>query len=163
MKYRMVEKEAFGLVGIMKRVPLIYEGVNPAIASMWQSLDEGTINTLKALSNVEPVGLLSASTNFSEGRLDGGELDHYIGVATTKEHPENLARLEVAASTWAVFESIGPFPETLQNIWGRIYAEWFPSSGYELAKGPEILWNENKDMSSPTYRSEIWIPVTKRQ
>ena len=163
MKYRMVEKGAFGLVGIMKRVPLIYEGVNPAIASMWQSLDEGTINTLKALSNVEPVGLLSASTNFSEGRLDGGELDHYIGVATTKEHPENLARLEVAASTWAVFESIGPFPETLQNIWGRIYAEWFPSSGYELAKGPEILWNENKDMSSPTYRSEIWIPVTKRQ
>ncbi len=163
MKYRMVEKEAFGLVGIMKRVPLIYEGVNPAIASMWQSLDEGTINTLKALSNVEPVGLLSASTNFSEGRLDGGELDHYIGVATTKEHPENLTRLEVAASTWAVFESIGPFPETLQNIWGRIYAEWFPSSGYELAKGPEILWNENKDMSSPTYRSEIWIPVTKRQ
>ncbi len=163
MKYRIVEKEAFGLVGIMKRVPLIYAGVNPAIASMWQSLDEGTINTLKALSNVEPVGLLSASTNFSEGRLDGGELDHYIGVATTKEHPENLARLEVAASTWAVFESIGPFPETLQNIWGRIYAEWFPSSGYELAKGPEILWNENKDMSSPTYRSEIWIPVTKRQ
>ena len=163
MKYRMVEKGAFGLVGIMKRVPLIYAGVNPAIASMWQSLDEGTINTLKALSNVEPVGLLSASTNFSEGRLDGGELDHYIGVATTKEHPENLTRLEVAASTWAVFESIGPFPETLQNIWGRIYAEWFPSSGYELAKGPEILWNENKDMSSPTYRSEIWIPVTKRQ
>ncbi len=163
MKYRIVEKEAFGLVGIMKRVPLIYAGVNPAIASMWQSLDEGTINTLKALSNVEPVGLISASTNFSEGRLDGGELDHYIGVATTKEHPENLTRLEVAASTWAVFESIGPFPETLQNIWGRIYAEWFPSSGYELAKGPEILWNENKDMSSPTYRSEIWIPVTKRQ
>ena len=163
MKYRMVEKEAFGLVGIMKRVPLIYEGVNPTIASMWQSLDEGTIKTLKALSNVEPVGLLSASTNFSEGRLDGGELDHYIGVATTKEHPENLTRLEVAAATWAVFESIGPFPETLQNIWGRIYAEWFPSSGYELVEGPEILWNENKDMSSPTYRSEIWIPVTKRQ
>lgn len=163
MNYRIVEKEAFGLVGIMKRVPLIYEGVNPAIASMWQSLDEGTIKTLKALSNVEPVGLLSASTNFSEGRLDGGELDHTIGVATTKEHPENLTRLEVAASTWAVFESIGPFPETLQNIWGRIYAEWFPSSGYELVEGPEILWNENKDVSSPTFRSEIWIPVAKRQ
>jgi AraC family transcriptional regulator len=58
---------------------------------------------------------------------------------------------------------VGPFPETLQNIWGRIYSEWFPTSGYEQAKGPEMLWNENKDMTSPTYRSEIWVPVWERQ
>lgn len=162
MKYRIEEKAEFGIVGIMKRVPLIYEGVNPAIAAMWASLDENTINTLKSLSNVEPKGLISASTNFSEGRLDGGELDHYIGVATTQEHPANLTRLEVPASTWAVFESVGPFPETLQNIWGRIYAEWFPTSGYEQVAGPEILWNEHKDVTSPTFRSEIWIPISKR-
>ncbi|MCB0194162.1 MAG: AraC family transcriptional regulator [Anaerolineae bacterium] len=163
MKYRIEEKEAFQIVGLMKRVPLIYEGVNPEIAAMWASLDEATITTLKALSNVEPQGMISASTNFSEGRLDGGELDHYIGVATTKESPENLATLEVPASTWAVFESVGPFPETLQNIWGRIYAEWFPASGYEQVAGPEILWNESKDVSSPTFKSEIWIPVLKRK
>jgi AraC family transcriptional regulator len=163
MNYRIEQKEKFRIVGIMKRVPLIYEGVNPEIAAMWESLDDDTIKTLKALSNVEPMGLLSASTNFSEGRLEGGELDHYIGVATTSDHPENLTRLEVPASTWAVFESVGPFPETLQNIWGRIYSEWFPSSNYEQAVGPEILWNENKDIDSPTFRSEIWIPVTKRK
>jgi AraC family transcriptional regulator len=162
MNYRIVEKAGFRIVGIMKRVPLIYEGVNPEIAAMWQSLDEDTINTLKALSNVEPIGLLSASTNFSEGRLDGGELDHYIGVATTRESPQNLTCLDVPASTWSVFESVGPFPETLQNIWGRIYSEWFPSSNYEQVNGPEILWNENKDVDSPTFRSEIWIPVSKR-
>ena len=162
MKYRIIEKEEFNIVGLTKRVPLIYEGVNPEIAAMWQSLDMDTIQTLKALSNVEPMGMISASTNFSEGRQDGGELDHYIGAATTQEPPDNLARLEVPASTWAVFESIGPFPETLQNIWGRIYSEWFPSSDYEQVKGPEILWNENKDVESPTFRSEIWIPVAKR-
>ena len=163
MKYRIEEKAEFRIVGIKKWVPLIYEGMNPEIEAMWKDLDDDTINTLKALSNVEPVGLIQASTNFSEGRLDGGELDHYIGVATTREHPENLTRLEVPASTWAVFESVGPFPETLQNIWGRIYSEWFASSGYEQAAGPEILWNENMDISSPTFRSEIWIPVLKRK
>jgi len=162
MNYRIIEKEAFGIVGIMKRVPLIYEGVNTEIAAMWQSLDETMISTLKALSNVEPMGLISASTNFSEGRLDGGTLDHIIGAATTLAHPENLSRLEVPASTWAVFESVGPFPETLQNIWGRIYAEWFPTSDFEQFAGPEILWNEQKDVTSPTFRSEIWIPVLKR-
>ncbi len=88
-----------------------------------------------------------------------GELDHYIGSATTKECPENLQELEVAASTWAVFEAVGPFPETLQKVWGRICSEWFPSSTYKQAEGPEILWNEHKDFASPAFRSEIWIPV----
>ena len=163
MNYRIVEKEGFAIVGLMRRVPLIYEGVNPYIAAMWSELNASLIATLKALSNVEPRGMISASTNFSEGRHDGGELDHYIGVATTHHQPEGLARLDVSASTWAVFESAGPFPETLQNIWGRIYSEWFPSTGYESVAGPEMLWNESKDTDSPTYRSEIWIPVRKRE
>lgn len=163
MNYRIVEKEAFRIVGIMKRVPLIYHGVNPEIAKMWQGLNEEAIRELKQLSNVEPRGLISASVNFSEGRLDNGQLDHYIGAATTKACPDHLASLEVQASTWAVFTAVGPFPDTLQNIWGRIFAEWFPSFGYELADGPEILWNEQKDVSSPTFASEIWIPVTKRK
>ncbi|WP_349727641.1 AraC family transcriptional regulator [Peribacillus frigoritolerans] len=163
MNYRIEEKEAFHIIGIKKRVPIIFNGVNPGIASMWKSLDEKTINELKNLSNVEPLGLLSASMNFSEGRMEEkGELDHYIGAATTREGPDNLTQLEVDASTWAVFEAVGPFPETLQNVWGRIYSEWFPSSNYEQREGPEILWNENKDMTSPTFRSEIWIPVLKK-
>ncbi|MFS0777862.1 AraC family transcriptional regulator [Neobacillus sp. 3P2-tot-E-2] len=163
MNYRIIEKESFNLVGIKKRVPIIFNGVNPEIAAMWQSLDMEKINTLKQLSNVEPMGLLSASTNFSKGRMEEkGELDHYIGVATTKDCPENLTKLEVPALTWAVFEAVGPFPETLQNVWGRIYSEWFPSSNYQLEVGPEMLWNEHKDVTSPTFRSEIWVPVISK-
>ncbi|HYE83535.1 MAG TPA: AraC family transcriptional regulator [Clostridia bacterium] len=163
MNYRVVEKEAFRIIGIMKRVPIVFSGVNPEIAAMWKELNDEMINKLKSLSNVEPSGIISASVNFSEGRMEEkGELDHYIGVSTTKECPDNLKKLEVPASTWAVFEAVGPFPATLQNIWGHIYSEWFPSSGYEQTEGPEILWNEHKDVTSPTFRSEIWIPVLKR-
>jgi AraC family transcriptional regulator len=163
MNYRIVEKGAFRIVGIKKRVPIIFKGVNPEIASMWKSLDDEKINKLKKLSNVEPLGLIQASTNFSEGRMEEkGELDHYIGVATTKECPDELAQLEVPASTWAVFEAIGPFPDTLQDVWGRIYSEWFPTSNYEQIEGPEILWNEDKDVTSPTFKSEIWIPVKEK-
>ncbi|MCR8982961.1 AraC family transcriptional regulator [Brevibacillus laterosporus] len=163
MNYRIEEKEAFRIVGIKKRVPIIFNGVNPEIASMWGNLDGETINKLKKLSNVEPMGLLSASANFSEGRMEEkGELDHYIGVATTKACPDNLTQLEVPALSWAVFEVIGPFPDTLQDVWGRIYSEWFPSSNYEQIEGPEILWNENKDVTSPTFKSEIWIPILKK-
>mgnify|MGYP003791200975 CR=1 FL=1 len=159
LNYRIVEKDAFRIIGLKKRVPIIFEGVNPEIASMWENIKE-VVNKLKELSNVEPLGIIQASTNFDEARMEEkGELDHYVGVATTKEPPSNMEQLEVPASTWAVFTSIGPFPETLQNIWGRIYSEWFPSSNYELSEGPEILWNESNDFDSPNFKSEIWIPV----
>jgi AraC family transcriptional regulator len=163
MNYRIIEKEAFKLVGFKKRVPIIFEGVNPEIAKMTELLVPEVIKELKSLSNVEPIGIISASTNFSEGRMEeNGRLDHYIGVATSSDETAEFDVLEIEASTWAVFESIGPFPETLQNIWGRIYSEWFPSSGYEAAIGPEILWNESPDTENPKHRSEIWIPVKKK-
>ncbi|PGS72816.1 AraC family transcriptional regulator [Bacillus cereus] len=163
MNYRIEEKEPFRIIGITKRVPIVFNGVNEEIVSMWKSLNPESIQTLKSLSNIEPTGIISASTNFSEGRMEEkGELDHYIGVATTKDCPEEFKQLEVAASTWAIFEAVGPFPDALQNVWGRIYSEWFPSSNYELAEGPEILWNESKDVSSPNFRSEIWVPVLKK-
>ncbi len=163
MNYRIVEKEAFRIVGMMKRVPIVFHGTNPEIDSMWAGLNEATIHTLKQLSDVEPYGLISASVNFSEERMEEqGGLDHYIGAATTKACPENMRCLEVLASTWAVFEAVGNFPETLQNVWGRIYSEWLPSASYELIEGPEILWNESKEVSAPGFRSEIWVPVTKR-
>ena len=164
MNYRIEEKKAFSIVGIKKRVPIVFNGVNLEISQMWESFDGEKISKLKELSNVEPLGLISASTNFSEGRMEEkGELDHYIGVATNKECPRDLSELKVSPSTWAVFEAVGPFPGTLQDIWGRIYSEWFPSSNYEIAEGPEILWNENKDVNSPKFKSEIWVPIIRRK
>lgn len=162
MNYRIVEKESFRIVGFKKRVPIIFGGVNPEIAKMTKRLTPEIIEQLKAFSNLEPTGIISASANFSEGRMDEkGELDHYIGVATLCDEMADFDTLNIDSGTWAVFESVGPFPETLQNVWGRIYSEWFPTSGYETVEGPEILWNESPDTGNPKYRSEIWIPVKK--
>ncbi|MDR7870720.1 MAG: AraC family transcriptional regulator [Tissierellaceae bacterium] len=162
MNYRIVKKDGFRIVGLKKRVPIIFEGVNPEIASMWKDIKEIS-NELKKLSNVEPFGFIQASVNFDEERIEEkGQLDNYIGVATTNACPSNMEYLEVRATSWAVFESTGPFPETLQNTWGRIYSEWFPSSNFEISEGPEILWNENSDFDSQTFRSEIWIPIKEK-
>jgi AraC family transcriptional regulator len=129
---------------------------------MWQSLTPDDITALKALCNVEPSGLVSASGNFAEGRAEGTQLDHFIGVATTDSDSGKWQSLAVAASTWAVFTARGKFPDALQNVWARIYAEWFATSGYEISEGPEMLWNESKDTAVPNFHSEIWIPVVKK-
>ena len=164
MNYRLEQKEAFHIVGLMKRVPIIFEGENPDIVKLAQSLTTKDIEQLKKLSNVEPKGIIQASTNFSDGRMEQkGELDHYIGVATTATTPGRFCQLAVPANTWAVFTVVGPFPQTLQETWGRIYAEWFPSSSYEQVAGPEIVSHASTDFSSPTFTSEIWIPIHKKE
>jgi len=164
MNYRLEQKEAFRIVGLMKRVPIIFQGENPDIVKLAQSLTTTDIEQLKKLSNVEPKGIIQASTNFSEGRMEQkGELDHYIGVATTATIPGRFCQLAVPANTWAVFTVVGPFPQTLQETWGRIYAEWFPSSSYEQVAGPEIVSLASTDFSSPTFTSEIWIPIHKKE
>ncbi len=163
MDYRIIEKGAFNIIGLKKRIKLIYEGVNPEIQAMYDSLSEEDIQDLVMFSDMEPKGLLNASVNFDEGRAEGTELDHFIGVATTQDYMGKWDLYSVPASTWAVFTTVGPFPEALQTTWARIGAEWLPVSGYEITKGPELLWcDENEDFDSPHFQSEIWIPVIKK-
>lgn len=47
MNYRIEQKEGFNIVGIMKRVPIIFEGENPEITAMWKSLTMEKIEQLK--------------------------------------------------------------------------------------------------------------------
>ena len=162
MDYRIIEKGAFKLVGIQKRITLQYEGANPEAAAMWQSLTPADIAELKGIANIDPIGLLSASFNFEDGRGDGSQLDQFLGVATDKPHAERWQVLEVVAGTWAVFTVRGAFPDAMQQTWARIFAEWLPSADYQLRDAPEILWNEGADTTKPDYHSEIWIPVERR-
>jgi AraC family transcriptional regulator len=65
------------------------------------------------------------------------------------------------AGTWAIFESRGPLPKSIQNTIKRIYGDWFPTSGYEHAGGPELEVYSMGDTGSADYYSEVWIPVKK--
>lgn len=162
MKVSIVENDAFNLIGISKRVPIVFNGVNESIVEMFKSLNGEMIRQLKSINDIEPKGIVSASYNFSEGRMnEEGELDHLIGVHSSLDSLGSFTVLNVPEYTWAVFDVNGPYPETLQNTWARIYSEWLPSNPYECVNGPEIVWNEGIDMSNPNYHSQIWIPVTK--
>ena len=162
MKVSIVEKDAFNLIGISKRVPIVFNGVNPSIMEMFKSLNSEMIGQLKSINDIEPKGIISASYNFSEDRMnENGELDHLIGVHSSLESLGTYTVLNVPALTWAVFDVRGVYPDTLQNTWGRIYSEWLPSHPYECVNGPEIVWNEGVDMSKPDYHSQIWIPIRK--
>jgi AraC family transcriptional regulator len=162
MDVRLENKSDFNIVGFTKRIPILFEGVNPEIQSMVNSLSDDDWALLDHLSDTEPRGIVQAMTNYDESRMNGnGSCDYYIGTATTRHSHGDLTVLQVPATTWAIFRSIGLFPQALQETWGRIYSEWFPSVEYELNDGPELLRTEHDELTDEDMVWEIWIPVRK--
>ncbi|WP_128379846.1 AraC family transcriptional regulator [Streptomyces cavernae] len=160
MRYRVVEKEEFRVVGRKARVPLVHEGVNPAIAAFIRSIGQETLQHLQSLSDQEPEGVVSVSDNLDESRAEGTELDYYHGVVTRAAVPEGMDELTVPAGTWAVFESSGPFPQTLQYLWRDVFTQWFPSNPYRSRPGPEILRTRLSEDAAQA-DAELWIPVER--
>ena len=90
------------------------------------------------------------------------EFDYYIAVATEQTTTEGMEKFIVPAANYAVFECTGPMPMALQELTTRIYTEWLPNSGYELAEAPDIEVYSEGDNSAPDYKSEVWVPVVKK-
>ncbi|GHB57460.1 AraC family transcriptional regulator [Streptomyces umbrinus] len=160
MRYKVVEKEEFRVVGRKARVPLVHEGMNPAIADFIRGIGKGTIQRIEQLSDQQPEGIISVSDNLDESRAEGTELDYYHGVVTHAAVPEDMDALTVQAGTWAVFENSGPFPQALQYLWRDVFTQWFPSNPYQSRPGPEILRTRLSEDATHA-DAELWIPVER--
>ncbi|GGP66667.1 AraC family transcriptional regulator [Streptomyces abikoensis] len=159
MRYRIVEKDEFRVAGKKARVPLVYEGVNPAIAEFVRGIGKDELGRIATLSDQDPSGIVAVSVLDDPSRAEGSELDYYHGVVTGAEDvPVDLDVLAVPAGTWAVFENSGPFPQALQHLWRDVFTQWFPSNPYESRPGPEIL--RVRPSEDGTHAdAELWIPV----
>ncbi|MDQ1037690.1 AraC family transcriptional regulator [Streptomyces sp. V3I8] len=160
MRYRIVEKKKFHVVGRKIRVPLVHEGMNPEIARFIRSIDKETLRRVTALSDQQPSGIVGVSDNLDPSRAEGTELDYYHGVVTGTAPSTDLDSLTVPAGTWAVFENSGPFPQALQYLWRDVFTQWFPSNPYGTRPGPEILSTRLSPDASQA-EAELWIPVER--
>ncbi|WP_096435659.1 AraC family transcriptional regulator [Alteribacter populi] len=147
MNYRFVEKEAFTIVGKKETVVSSGTEFNPKI---WEHIEEIEEN-VKPYDNTSFSGILHVSLT-----KENGDIDYYIATVTTKPCPKELEHLEISPQTWAVFQATGEMPDALLKTWERVYTEWFPTSGYELAEAPEFV--KGNDI-----KTEIWVPVKKKK
>jgi AraC family transcriptional regulator len=161
MRYRIVEKESFRIVGRRARVPLVHEGLNAAAAAHVESLDEQAVVRMKELADREPEGILSAAVYLTDSREEGAEADYWVGAATSPETTaEELDALDVPTGTWAVFDNRGPYPSALQELWRDVFTQWFPSNSYMSRPGPELLRTQPVEIGAET-DSQLWIPVER--
>lgn len=161
MKYRLVEKEAFQIVGVKREFPSVAPEENvDGIPEFWKEVNQqGTTDTLFQLNDGEVDGVLGVCGEITQEQQSAKVFDYWIGTSFSGEAPEGMRSFELPASKWAVFEVHGPMPVSMQEAWKRIFSEWFPSTGYEHAGTSEFELYTNEDPSSPDLYSEIWIPV----
>ncbi|MGW0860496.1 AraC family transcriptional regulator [Streptomyces sp. NPDC002690] len=158
MRYRIVEKPEFTVVGLKARVPLVHLGPNQAIIDFVRGIDPQVLERLEKLSDQEPQGIVAVCDDLDPSRTDGTELDYYQGVMTSGEVPDGMTALVVPAGTWGVFIASGPVPQAIQELWRDVYAEWFPSNPYRSRPGPEIL-RTRLSPDKTEAEAELWLPV----
>lgn len=159
MNYKFVEKDAFTVVGKKITVSSV-NGENFKIIPDFccKCGQDGTFDLLGKMC-IDDMGIMGICANMKEDHFD------YYAAVTYQggDIPQGMETLEIPKLTWTVFEAVGPIPGAIQDTWKRIFSEWFPSSGYEHAEGPELEVYEPGDMSKPDYKSYIWIPVKRAQ
>ncbi|GAB0166915.1 AraC family transcriptional regulator [Lysinibacillus sp. CTST325] len=159
MKYKIVEKEKFQVVGV-KRTYNCQNGENlQDIPHFWNEMNSKNFDhQLIQLNNGSIKGTLGVCVpNTDQGQ--NGFIDYWIATDHVGEVGENLLALEIPASKWVVFEVHGPMPDAMQNTWKQIYSEWFPSNPYKPAGTAELEVYPDEDAYSPDSYSEIWIPI----
>ena len=158
MKVRMVERDGFQIAGVKREFSML-NGENLAgIPKMWDEMNgNGTDDLLFGLNNGEIKGVLGVCVDKSSDKEQ--LMDYWIAAEYEGEAPDGLLTSSIPASKWAVFEVVGPMPNAMQDMWKRIYEEWFPSSGYSIASTPALEVYSYGNIDAREYYSEIWIPI----
>ncbi len=159
MNYYVKELGEFRLVGIKERMSLDNGENLKRIPKFWNEFSsQGWCEKILKFNDNKDLLFMGVCAN-----PDDKGFDYYIATGSNQEIPEDMAELVVPAGQYVIFECVGRLPEGQQNIWKRIFTEWFPSAGYEMIDGPQLEWYPEGDITSEEYRSEIWIPVRKKE
>lgn len=170
MDYRIAPMFPFKLIGFQKEFSM--ENSYEEIPKYWDEICEKYANNVYAgnpPANPYEQAIIDHCIGEYAVCIDdlGGDRFRYLiaGKYTGGEVPAGMVLYEFPRGTWAIFDSIGPNPASLQALNTRIFNEWLPNNpDYELSGNANIEWYDCfSDMTDPDYHSAIWIPVRKKQ
>lgn len=157
MDYQIIKKNAFKVTGLSRMVTTKDSLNYQIIPDFWTEVcQNGVVSKLHDVSDTK-LGVCY------DMKKDQEEFSYMIGCEC--DHIDELTEaitLDVASHTWAVFKSVGPMPHAIQNVWKRIFSEWFPATKYEHADGPELEVYLPGDPDAPDYVCEVWIPIVEK-
>lgn len=167
MDYKIAPMFPFKVIGFQKIFDT--ETSYSEIPKFWNEICEKYANSVyvgNALANPYEQALVDNCIGEYGVCIDDigdGKFRYLIaGKYTGGEIPEGMVVYEFPRGNWAVFNCVGPNPETLQSVNTRIFNEWLPGNPeYELSGNATVEWYDcvNGMMTDPDYHSAIWVPV----
>lgn len=164
MNYRIVEGEEQKVFG--KSITIgAEEDSFKVIPKFWDSFQEdGTYQKICKVGGFEPYNenmLNAACYDFKNNSEYKFKYIIYTKLPANVNIPKDLDIFTIPKCTYAAFEAtfekVEDCSAAIQNIWSRIFTEWFPNSGYEVAPGPQLEIYECEEG-----KAEVWIPIIKK-
>jgi AraC family transcriptional regulator len=160
MNYKIEGKPAFEMFGVSTLVNA--NGENPfiEIPKFWEKcISDGTVNRIRAAAGLGEHGQIHAVLYNNEGERFSYMIGYFLPQSGL---PQGFENLQIPPQTYAVFSTgINPDGQNdIQDLWRRIWGEWFPTCNYNFANGPEF--EMTYDRGNGMYEMEVWIPVVKK-
>ena len=165
MDCRIVQKPAFNIVGRSRKFTEAGEENLIEIPRFWDEFMNSTNNGkfIPGLTEYGPSYTVTGSQSLGVSMCREGaeEFTYAVGMeAKVRTAPKDFEIIHIPAARWAIFNSIGPMPGSIQDITKRIFSEWFPATGY-LHPEYELEVYLPGDPSSDDYRCQVWIHVNE--
>lgn len=162
MNYRLEQREAFELFGVTTEV--INDQSHETVPAFWvKCRTNGILTKMHDDIGLKKDTMLHVATYNCEDTKHTYMICYQI---PSTGAPEGYSTLSIPIANWVVFsiENLSITNDSspqISDMWKRIFTEWFPTSGNELAPNvPELEMHFNQ--GDGTYLCEIWIPIIKR-
>lgn len=163
MNYKIEEKQGFKMFGISTVINSdedFLEQPFVEIPKFWtKCVSNGTVDRIRSAAGLGGNGQIHGVLFNNQG----DKFSYMIGYFLPQSGlPQGFEQLQIPPQTYAIF-STGLFIDGqsgIHDLWRRIWGEWFPSSNYDFANGPEF--EMTYDRGNNMYEIEVWVPVVKK-
>lgn len=166
LDYKIVDKEEFSVIAIKKQFSKDEDVFRKQIPKFWKDLFQTSLYR-------ELISYLKENTVTKGGVLgidemavsQNKQLFNYYAAVVTDEKSKNdkLTSFTIPSHKWAIFKCTGAMPNSIQNLWVKIYSEFFQCSSYEPVADFNFELYFEGDSSKDSYVSEIWVPIKNRR
>lgn len=154
IEYR-IEKVDFDVRFVGKRQNVKTASAFRAIPNFWRkSHKDGYTQKLIDMSWENPKCTLASLVGIcgKEAAIKDDVFDYFAGVRYDSEIPDGMEEMVLPPTCYAVFPNV-------VEAWKRLYSEWLPASGYELANLPCI---EHYLGPGHKVKHELWVPIIEK-
>lgn len=147
LNYRIESKDTIKVLAFLRKFNIENKDEIP---KYWKELKES--GTLEKISNNYKKDLLGICI----GTQSDFEYKYGIGIEQTEDIETNIEieKIEIPKSTWVVFKCKGQDEKNINELWSRIYKEFFITSSYKQSMDIDFELYDDKN-------TEIWIPISK--